>query len=298
MPAYDPAAVKDAVDYPTGDGKPMAETPTHRDNMIDLIAMLRTWYSKNPDVYISGNMLLYYEEGNKHKHVSPDVFVAHGVPKDSDLDYYATWREGKGPDLVIEVTSRSTRKEDTEKKFRLYQHTLHVPEYFLFDPYGEYLKPPLQGYRLKRGRYVRIKPVRGRLPSEVIGLQLERSWQTLRFYDPAAKLWVPTGQEKVAQADAKLHQAVERSQQAVEKEQQAIEDRLRESQQRLEAEAERQRAVEERQRAVEEKQRAVEEKQQAVEALLREARARLEAEAEIQRLRQELDALRRTTGHS
>jgi Uma2 family endonuclease len=207
MPPYKRDAIRRAVNYPTGDGKPIAETPTHRDNLFCLIEMFRTWYAKNPDVYISGNMLLYYEEGSNKKRVCPDVFLTHGVLKSNPLRYYATWREGKGPDLVIELTSRSTRNEDTEKKFRLYQDVLCVPEYFLFDPYAEYLKPPLQGYRLKRGRYVRIKPVEGRLPSDVTGLHLERNGKELRLYDLSAKVWVPTPREKAVSAKTALQQA-------------------------------------------------------------------------------------------
>jgi Uma2 family endonuclease len=203
MPPYKQGTVQRVVDYPTGDGKPVGETPTHRDNLLFLIQMLRDWYAKNADVYISGNMFLYYEEGNKHKHVSPDVFVVHGVEKNCGIKYYATWEHGdKGPDFVVEMTSRSTRKEDTEKKFRLYQDVLHVVEYFLFDPFAEYLKPPLQGYRLKRGRYVRIKSVGGRLPSEVTGLHLERHGEELRLYDPTHKLWLPNPEETKAKLEA------------------------------------------------------------------------------------------------
>ncbi len=32
-------------------------------------------------VCVSGNMLMFYEEGNRRKHVSPDVFVVRGIPK-------------------------------------------------------------------------------------------------------------------------------------------------------------------------------------------------------------------------
>ena len=47
---------------------------------------------------------------------------------------------------------------------------LGVKEYFLFDPFEDYLDPPIQGYRLRKGAYVPIKPVNGRLPSQVTGL--------------------------------------------------------------------------------------------------------------------------------
>ena len=46
---------------------------------------------------------------------------------------------------------------------------LKVREYFLFDPFEEYLKPSLQGYRLLRGPYKPIAAVENRLPSEVLG---------------------------------------------------------------------------------------------------------------------------------
>jgi Uma2 family endonuclease len=175
----------------------MAETDWHRDLMHVLIAILRWYYATDPQVYVSGNLLLFYERGNQRRHVSPDVFVVKGVSKRQRLNYLL-WREGKGPDFVIELTSSSTRKEDLRTKFELYQNVLRVREYFLFDPLGDYLEPPLQGYRLWRGRYVAIKPVAGRLPSKVLGLHLERDGDQLRLYNPATGLWLPTPQEEVA----------------------------------------------------------------------------------------------------
>jgi hypothetical protein len=50
--------------YPTSDGKPMAETDIHRRLMTELIAALQAFYADEPSVYISGNLLLFYEEGN------------------------------------------------------------------------------------------------------------------------------------------------------------------------------------------------------------------------------------------
>src|SRR3954452_23150266 len=69
------------VEYPTSDGRPMAETDTHRQDMVDLIAALQDRFAADPDAYVSGNLLLFYEQGSPRKHVSPDVFVVLGVPK-------------------------------------------------------------------------------------------------------------------------------------------------------------------------------------------------------------------------
>ncbi len=131
-------------DYPTSDGRPMAETDWHRVLMTALIQTLDSWYARDPMTYVSGNLLLFYVPGDKRRHVSPDVLVVKGVPKRRRPNYLM-WQEGKGPDMVIELTSSSTRAEDTKKKFLLYQDTMRVPEYFLFDPLGDYLDPALRG---------------------------------------------------------------------------------------------------------------------------------------------------------
>src|SRR5262245_39344660 len=192
--------------YPTSDGRPMAETDLHRDLMVDLIETLKDWFAADPQTYVSGNILLFYEPGNKRRHVSPDVLVVRGVPK-RQRDNYLAWEEGKAPDLVIEVTSKTTRTEDSRQKSELYRTVLRVPEYFLFDPRAEYLDPPFQGFRLRRGRYVAIKPVAGRLASEVIGLHLEKDGNQLRLWDPIAGRRVLTPGEARADAEAGRKQA-------------------------------------------------------------------------------------------
>ena len=55
--------------YPTSDGKPMAETDAHRDLMTAIIQMLRAFYKARRRVYVSGNLLIFYEAGNKRRHV-------------------------------------------------------------------------------------------------------------------------------------------------------------------------------------------------------------------------------------
>ena len=115
--------------------------------------------------------LYFYEKGNKRKHVSPDVFVVFGVAK-KQRPNYLLWAEKKSPSFIMETTSSSTKKEDKTTKFVLYRDVLKVDEYFLFDPFGDYLHPQLKGYRLVAGDYVPIEPVNGRLPSEILGLHL------------------------------------------------------------------------------------------------------------------------------
>lgn len=198
--------VRAEVDYPTSDGKPMAETDIHADVMVELKEELRDWYADAPNVYVSGNLLVYYEEGNPLKHLAPDVFMAR-VPKEPPRLYFLIWKEGRAPEMVMEITSKKTARNDLNDKLRIYRDIWKVKEYFLFDPYAEYLKPPLQGYRLRGGKYVPIKPVDGRLPSQVLGLHLERDGKRLRLYDPVRKQYLKTAREKFEEAEASRREA-------------------------------------------------------------------------------------------
>jgi Uma2 family endonuclease len=144
----------DDIQYPTSDGEPMGETDLHRQMMVDIIESLRIHYQADPEVYVSGNLLMLYEEGKPNSHVSPDVFIALGVPQ-GDRENYKIWEEGKAPDLVIEITSKSTRIRDIGFKKGLYE-VLGVGDYLLFDPRHEYLKPSFQAYRLEGDSFVRV----------------------------------------------------------------------------------------------------------------------------------------------
>jgi Uma2 family endonuclease len=240
--------------YPESDGKPMGETPLHRRVMNDLIEELDQWFASNPRVYVSGNMMLYYEEGDPRRTCSPDVQVTLDIPKSPERRIYQTWVEGKGPDFVIEVTSRKTARRDRGDKLEIYREVLGVQEYFLFDPFEEYLEPSLQGFRLVRGQYVPIRPVNRRLPSKMTGLHLERNLMELRLFDPKAGKWLLTPRE--------MH-----------------ETRLRNEAIRAETEDARRQYVAAR--------RFYEEATQQTEE------ARRQAELELERLRRELDTLRK-----
>lgn len=208
--------------YPTSDGRPIGEIPIHFRNSLLVTDVLDAWFASDPLVYIAGNMFLYYVRGDRWKHVSPDVFVVRGISKDKPRKTYFLWEEGKAPDLVIELTSASTCEEDIDDKKAIYCDILGVREYILFDPYGEYLNPRLQGFRLDQG-YVAMPIVAGRLPSEVLGLEFEPSGMDLRLYDPSAGRWLPTPEEvRQLFADA----AAERDRTAAERDQ-AVSENLR-----------------------------------------------------------------------
>ena len=177
-----------AVDYPSSDGKPLAENDAQLHAILYAVGALRVRYRDRPDVYVSGDLLVYYEEGNPRVSVAPDAFVVFGV-QDRLRMSYKVWEEGKGPDFVLEVASPNTRREDVERKPGIYAG-LGVREYFLFDPTGEHLSPRLQGYRLVDGGYQPLVAVESidrtlTLASDVLGLELRTKGEEMRFHDPA-----------------------------------------------------------------------------------------------------------------
>jgi len=172
--------------YPESDGEPMGETGIHVKETMYLIQALEDRFRAEPDVYVSGDMFLYFVEGDPRSVVSPDVFVVKGVPK-TVRRVYKFWEEGgRGPCFVIEVTSDSTRNEDIIKKKALYER-LGVEEYILYDPLGEYLDPQIQGYRLVNGRYQPIRLERdGSLVSMSTGVTFRMEGDEIRAVETAS----------------------------------------------------------------------------------------------------------------
>lgn len=207
------------IEYPTSDGQPMAETTLHRKVMSHTIGALERRYAGVPDVWVGGNLLLYYQQGNPKKCVAPDVLLVQGVAK-RDRDIYLLWEE-KPPALIFEITSKKTRREDTDSKPSLYER-LGVTELVLFDPYGEYLKPRLQGYRLERGRYRPISPNGdGSLDLQTVGVTVRPEGERLRLMDTASGeklLWEEeidavhrAAEERAATAEVRAAMAEERA---------------------------------------------------------------------------------------
>lgn len=165
---------------PESDGKPMAETDDHRDIMMDVLDTLEERFRADEQVYISGNIFVYYrDETGEMQSVSPDILVVRGVQK-KKRRIYNIEKEGKAPEFVLELTSLSTKKEDLGNKRFIYAN-LGVKEYFIFDPFGDTIRPALRGFRLENGDYLPI--VGTRLKSEVLGLELRLEENLLRLYD-------------------------------------------------------------------------------------------------------------------
>lgn len=215
--------------YPTTDGKPMAETDRHRDQMTDPLYSIRWHFRNDPTTYVSGNLLLFYEKGNRRKHVSPDLFVVQGTDS-HPRDNYLAWEEPV-PCLVVEISSRSTWEEDLGQKKAVYA-SLGVPEYYLFDPTGDYLEPPLRAYRLAGSEYL---PVIGSpIHSPSLNLDLVIVDRKLRLAEPDGAL-LPVPEEAYLGWESERQRAESERQRAESERQRAdaAEARLRELEARL-----------------------------------------------------------------
>lgn len=214
----------------------MGETDEHRDAMIRIIELLMNYY-RGQKVYVSGDLLVYYEQGNPKKFVVPDAFIAKGLSQ-RQRRIYRLWVERVVPQLVIETTSRKTKKKDTVDKPQLYAQ-LGIHEYFLFDPTSDYLDPPLQGYRLQDNQYQRIaSEPSGGLISQELDLELQINESQLNFFRRDTGERLLTNFEKAELEAAARQREFEARQREVEARQREVEARLLESEARLRAEAE------------------------------------------------------------
>jgi Uma2 family endonuclease len=208
------------VDYPESDGSLIAESDWHREELVDLVYRLQRRYAHRPDTYVTGNMLVYYEQGKPSSVFSPDVMVVFGVPR-RQRGVYKLWEEERAPSVVFEVSSRKTWREDRDRKRTLCER-LGVAEYYLWDVRYEYLTPPLQGFRLEGGVYRALRPDdAGCLESRELGLRLCPGGNRLELHDrdTGERLGRPADAEAaarqaVAEAEAAAREAVAKAEAA------------------------------------------------------------------------------------
>ena len=169
--------------YPSSDGEPLAESDLQFTPLTETVHVLRQRYRERSDVYVAGNLLLYYRMNDNEVRVAPDVMVVFGV------------EDGKIPDFVMEIASPGTYSRDVTDKRDVYAG-LGVAEYWRFDPTGNLFTPALEGDRLTGGAYQPIAVetddagvLRGH--SEILALDVcVQPELELRLYDPSEGTWL------------------------------------------------------------------------------------------------------------
>ena len=167
-------------------------------------------YLGNPDTTIvSGERYIILEPGAPaDQRIYPDMLVSFNsdpVLYRQDNSYVIS-RQGKPPDLVMEIASRKTGGTDVEDKPARYA-ALGVSEYWRFDETGDFHGTKLAGDRLVDGQYepISIEEVEeGVLQGYSAVLNLLIRWERgqLRWHDPETGKEIPTFEGERARADA------------------------------------------------------------------------------------------------
>ena len=169
----------------------------------------------------------------------PDLYVAFGVNPEAyhQNNAYIIEEQGKPPDFVLEIASRSTRQTDNTDKRQEYE-ALAIPEYWRFDEEGSSDSARLAADRLVDGRYEPL-PITQAGPdvlqgySEILGLIIRWDHGRLDWIDPETEEPIPT-----IQSEREGRRAEQRGRLAAERERDAERQaRLVEQEARLTAEA-------------------------------------------------------------
>lgn len=182
------------------------ESDWHRLAMTLLIELVGRHLQGREDYFVGGNMFIYFDvrQARDRHFRGPDFFFVWDAPLNPPRRYWAVWDEGgKYPDVIIELSSPTTKDEDHGSKKTTYERIFHTSEYFIYDPFAQNLR----GWRLDgKQRYQEIQPNdKGWLWSEQLGLWLGTwtgSYQGkqevfVRFFDKDGRT-VATAEEQAA----------------------------------------------------------------------------------------------------
>lgn len=222
MTTFSPPPQPTDIIYPTGDGKPVAETFDHLYALLITLEVLRQ-YLAGQRATVLGNQYLYYAQGFPKLRTAPDVMVIFDV-EPGGRDNYKIWEEGQTPSVIFEITSASTRSKDESFKKTLYAQ-LGVQEYWQFDPKGEWIPEKLRGYRWQEfvNSEGEVEPAYLDITdgqSQVLRLRLVAEDRLIGFYrlDTGEKLLIPDELLAARQQEAEARQQAEERAAALEAE--------------------------------------------------------------------------------
>ena len=123
----------DEPEYPSSDGKPMAESTTQFRWIVTIKEGLDALFADRDDVFVAGDLLWYATKNDKADVMAPDAMVVFGRPR-GDRGSYREWvEEGVVPQVVFEVASHTNTPEEMDGK-RLRYDARGVEEYYFYDP--------------------------------------------------------------------------------------------------------------------------------------------------------------------
>jgi Uma2 family endonuclease len=213
---------KPPTDLIFDDGEPL-ESNRHRIAMNALIDAVPALLPDRTDYFMGGNMFIYYssKQAKNRDFRGPDFFAVLDVEPGDRLGWVVWEEEGRYPDVIVELTSPSTRKIDLGPKKDLYERVFRTRDYFVYDPFNP---NSLQGWHLDANhKYQPLEPdERGWLWCETLGAwlgnwegtltQVSITW--LRFYHPDGTLAFLPNEAAQQQAESAKQEAESAQQQA------------------------------------------------------------------------------------
>ncbi len=191
------STIYDGVYYPEEREDDMGETSTHAKLINKLLAMLLHYFDGRDDVFATTNMNLYFEPGNPRRWYAPDLLVAFGVPN-VERSSYLLWREKIFPQVIIEIASEKTWRNDIDEKLRMYEE-FGAEEYYVLDSEFAYLPAPMMVFRRQGANLVEINVTDDKIFSPRLGLEILRTENTFRFFDPQTNKFLLTLEESEEQ---------------------------------------------------------------------------------------------------
>ncbi len=182
--------------YPESHDDDMGESSLHNKLINYIFSVLNSFFAKNNAITIAANLNLYYEEGNPRKYFTPDIMISFGAGK-SERQAYKLWEENVFPQVVFEIASEHTWKNDIGDKSEFYSR-FGTEEYYLIDPERKYLPLPLMAYGREDERLKYVPHQDNRIFSPLLGLEIVDTGKSFRLFDPKTQEFlqaVLTGEE-------------------------------------------------------------------------------------------------------
>jgi Uma2 family endonuclease len=192
-----PILAADEILYPESHDDDMGESDLHYWLINYLSGALRMRFSTNAEVYVAANLNIYYEPGRPELYFAPDVMVSFGVAK-LPRQVYKLWEEQTFPQVIIEVASDRTWKNDLTDKVKFYGD-MGAEEYYVLDS-KDFLHVPLIAYRLENGRLKSLYLPEDRVFSPRLGMEIQLTPNGFRFFNPQTQEFLPTLEEAEAKA--------------------------------------------------------------------------------------------------
>ena len=181
---------------------------TNHLHLRSVLTSLAIHFAHRPNTLVHSEMPVSPTLGMQHGVRIPDLMVVFDCDIEDAyrIDGYAIDRQGKPPDFVLEVASKTTGVVDYTAKHGDYER-FGIGEYWRFDATGgDYHDAALAADRLVEGAYQPIRidmaedgVLRGY--SDALGLYVCWEQGALRFYDPESQRYLLTHDEEAERAD-------------------------------------------------------------------------------------------------